>query len=222
MKFAPVAAAAIAALSLAACTQKQEADPPAAAPPAASPAALRAADATPVGSNMKDIDFKEVRGGGETRIAAAAGIAPVIVGLSEGLAAATYSNYGQARRRVADGTAPPWWQNLSGSMQQIIRPPDKATRLWYATTDVPFLREDEKDAADIQKTRAETISTLITAGYKPESVVAAVSSGAFGLLVHTGLYSVQLQKPGQESPSEPAAPPADPAPPEGGSDGDDE
>lgn len=180
------------------------------------------ADATPVGSNMKDIDFKEVRGGGETRIAAAAGIAPVIVGLSEGLAAATYSNYGQARRRVADGTAHPWWQNLSGSMQQIIRPPDKATRLWYATTDVPFLREDEKDAADIQKTRAETISTLITAGYKPESVVAAVSSGDFGLLVHTGMYSVQLQKPGQESPSEPAAPPADPAPPEGGSDGDDE
>ena len=59
------------------------------------------ADPVVVGSNLKDIDFKNVRGGGETRIAAAAGVPPVIVGLSEGLAAATYSNYGQARRRLS-------------------------------------------------------------------------------------------------------------------------
>ncbi|MCV7100074.1 phage portal protein [Mycobacterium palustre] len=158
------------------------------------------ADVTVVGSNLRQIDFKQVRGGGETRIAAAAGVPPVIVGLSEGLAAATYSNYGQARRRFADGTAHPLWQNMSGSMAQIVKPPRPDVRLWYDTTDVPFLREDESDAAEIQSTRAATINTLITAGYIPDSVVAAVEANDFGLLKHSGMYSVQLQQPTGQAP----------------------
>lgn len=167
------------------------------------------ADATPVGSNLQDIDFKNVRGGGETRIAAAAGVPPVIVGLSEGLAAATYSNYGQARRRLADATAHPLWQNLASSIEHVIPKPGGTItargraddiRLWYDADDVPFLREDEKDAAEIAKVRAETISTLITAGYEPDSVVAAVDAGDLRLLTHTGLTSVQLLPPGVQQP----------------------
>ncbi len=157
------------------------------------------ADVTVVGSNLKDIDFKNVRGGGETRIAAAAGVPPVIVGLSEGLAAATYSNYGQARRRLADGTAHPLWQNLAGCLEHAVPPPRPDVRLWYDAHDVPFLREDEKDAADIQKTRAETISNLITAGYVPDSVVNAVDASDFRLLQHAGLISVQLMRPGSDN-----------------------
>lgn len=171
------------------------------------------ADATVVGTNLKDIDFASVREGGEVRVAAAAGVPPVIVGLSKGLDSATYSNYGQARRRLADGTAHPLWQNLSGSLQRIISPPDQSSRLWYDTSDVPFLREDEKDEADIQQVRATTINTLITAGFTPESAVTAVESGDFGLLQHTGLTSVQLLPPGSSSPS-----PA-PASTDGGSSG---
>ncbi len=162
------------------------------------------ADATPVGADFRQIDFKNVRGGGETRIAAAAGVPPVIVGLSEGLAAATYSNYGQARRRLADGTAHPLWQNLASCLEHAVPPPREGTRLWYDASDVPFLREDEKDAAEIQKTRAETIGSLITAGYTPGSVVAAVEANDLGLLEHTGLFSVQLQEPGGAEPDNPA------------------
>lgn len=169
------------------------------------------ADVEAVGSNLKDIDFKSVRGGGETRVAAAAGVPPVIVGLSEGLAAATYSNYGQARRRLADGTAHPLWQNASGSLETIVPSPGNDARLWYDATDVPFLREDEKDAAEIQKTRAETISSLIAAGYKPDTVIAAVESGDFRLLEHTGMFSVQLQRPGADQPSSTGTPASDPA-----------
>ncbi|WP_234935348.1 phage portal protein [Mycolicibacterium austroafricanum] len=157
------------------------------------------ADATPVGANFQQIDFKNVRGGGETRIAAAAGVPPVIVGLSEGLAAATYSNYGQARRRLADGTAHPLWENLAGSLEHVIPRPERGGddfRLWYDADNVPFLREDEKDAADIAKVRAETINTLITAGFEPDSVITAVESGDYRLLTHTGLTSVQLLPPG--------------------------
>lgn len=160
------------------------------------------ADATPVGSNLKDIDFGDVRAGGEVRIAAAAGVPPVIVGLTKGLDSSTYSNYSQARRRLADGTAHPLWQNLSGSLQRIVAPPDSSSRLWYDASDVPFLREDEKDAAEIQQVRAATIASLIASGFTPESAVAAVEANDFiGLLQHTGLTSVQLQKPGADNPA---------------------
>lgn len=154
------------------------------------------ADVEVVGANMKDIDFSNLRDGGETRIAAAAGVPPVIAGFSKGLDSATYSNYGQARRRFADATMHPLWQNAAGSIERIMPPPDAASRLWYDATDVPFLREDEKDAAAIAQVEAMTINTLITAGYQPDSVVKAVTAGDWGLLDHTGLTSVQLLPPG--------------------------
>lgn len=157
------------------------------------------ADATVVGKDFRQVDFKAVQGAGETRIAAAAGIAPVIVGLSEGLEAATYSNYGQARRRTADGTFHPLWQNVSGSLEPLVPPQGDDVRLWYDASDVPFLREDEKDAAVISETQARTIRTLVDGGYTPESAVAAIEAGGdWRLLVHTGLYSVQLQPAGSD------------------------
>jgi hypothetical protein len=162
------------------------------------------ADVTVVGSDFKQLDFGSVQGAGETRIAAAAGVPPVIVGLSEGLKAATYSNYGQARRRFADGTIHPLWQNAAGSFGHLIRPPGGSTsgavRLWYDARDVPFLREDAKDAAEIQGVQSRTIRTLVDAGYTPESVMAAVTASDWTLLVHTGLFSVQLQAPGAHVP----------------------
>lgn len=158
------------------------------------------ADATVVGSNLRDIDLKAVQGHLETRIAAAAGVPPVIAGFSEGLAAATYSNYGQARRRLADGTAHPLWQNVAGSLERIMQSPGNDVRLWYDATDVPFLREDERDAADIAAIKAQTVNSYITAGYEPDSVIAAVDANDLRLLTHSGMYSVQLQQPGTEVP----------------------
>jgi hypothetical protein len=59
----------------------------------------RGADVKTVGADLQQVDFKQVQGAGETRICAAARIPPIIVGVSEGLDSATYSNYGQARGR---------------------------------------------------------------------------------------------------------------------------
>lgn len=162
------------------------------------------ADATPVGANFQQIDFKKVRGGGETRIAAAAGVAPIIVGLSEGLEAATYSNYGQARRRFADGTMHPLWGNAAGSLERVVPPPNRSSRLWYDATDIPFLREDEADAANIAAVKAATIASYVTQGFTKDSAVKAVDSGDINLLVDSGLTSVQLMPPG-ESPTTPNA-----------------
>jgi hypothetical protein len=153
------------------------------------------ADVKLVGADMKQIDFTSVQGHGETRICAAARVPPIIVGLSEGLDAATYSNYGQAKRAFADGTLRPLWRGIAGALAQIVDVPAGAD-LWYDDRDIPFLQEDLKDNAEIQKTDAETIHTLVIAGFEPDSAVKAVLSGDYTVLVHSGMYSVQLTPPG--------------------------
>lgn len=154
------------------------------------------ADVTVVGTNLQQLEFSTTRGHGETRIAAAAGVPPIIVGLSEGLAAATYSNYGQARRALADGTLWPLWRNAAGSLARIVDVPAGA-RLWIDASGIAFLREDESDAADIQSTKALTIKALVDAGFDSQSVIDAVVADDFTRLSHSGLFSVQLQAAGQ-------------------------
>jgi phage portal protein BeeE len=155
------------------------------------------ADATVVGADLRQLDFKVVQGAGETRIAAAAGVPPVIVGLSEGLQAATYSNYSQARRRFADGTMRPLWREAAASLATVVNVPADA-ELWYDDRDIAFLQEDLADKADVQQKQATSIKTLVDAGYDVDSVVDAVTSDDLTRLKHSGLVSVQLQAPGAD------------------------
>jgi HK97 family phage portal protein len=155
------------------------------------------ADVKVVGTNFKDLDMKAVQGAGETRICAAARVPAIIVGVSEGLESATYSNYGQARRAFADLTMRPMWRKMAGALATIVDVPSDS-RLWYDDRDIPFLQEDEKDASEIQQMQANTIRTLLDAGFTPDSVVLAVTNGNYDLLEHSGLYSVQLQEPGAQ------------------------
>ena len=157
------------------------------------------ADATVVGSNMQTLDFKSIQGAGETRIAAAAGVPPVIVGLSEGLQGSSLNagNYSASRRRFADATMHPLWQNAAGTLETIVRAPGADTRLWYDADDNPFLREDEKDAAEITQTRAATLGSLLQQGWTEDSAKKFMqTSDDFRVLEHTGLFSVQLQPAG--------------------------
>jgi phage portal protein BeeE len=166
--------------------------------------------AQPVGGNLgKDVDFKAVQGAGETRIAAAAQVPPVIVGLSEGLESATYSNYSQARRRFADGTMRPLWRKIAGSFS-ILVPPPPGSELWYDARDISFLQEDMKDEAEIQQTQIATVAAAISAGFDPSAAVDAVMSGDLQRLrdAHSGLVSVQLQKPGSTNGAVPELEPA--------------
>lgn len=153
------------------------------------------ATVTPVGNTFQQMDFAVVQSHGEARIASAAGVPPIIAGLTAGLEASTYSNYQQARRHLADITIRPLWRNACASLQAIVPPPGMS-RLWYDERNVAFLREDRKDLADIMAVEASAISTLVQAGYEPDSCVAAVRSNDFSKLVHSGMYSVQLQPPG--------------------------
>jgi phage portal protein BeeE len=161
-----------------------------------------AADVTVAGSNFKDMDLRQVQGAGETRIAAAAGVPPIIAGLSEGLNAATYSNYAQARRAFADLTLRPLWRSAAAALAPLVDVPAGA-RLWYDDRDIAFLHDDRADAAQAQATQAGTISTLVNAGFEPESVKAAVDAEDFSLLKHSGLMSVQLLPPGSDGTTTP-------------------
>jgi phage portal protein BeeE len=184
------------------------------------------ADVTVVGADMRQLDFKQTQGAGETRICAAGGVPPIIVGLSEGLKAGTYSNYGMARRKFGDHWARPQWRSACAALAGIITPPAAKfgpVRLWYDDRDIAFLREDEKDRADIQGMQSRTIRQLLDAGYEGGSVVTAVTEFDWSKLVHTGLFSVQLQPPipgvtpalptGQDPANPDDANPADPSGP---------
>jgi phage portal protein BeeE len=163
------------------------------------------AEATIIGADFQQMDFRGLQSGFETRIASAAGMHPVILPFSEGLTGSSLNagNFQQAARLVADKTLRPLWRNFAGSMEKIIPLPNPATRLWYDDRDIAFLRSDVKDVADIQQKNASTISTYITAGFEPASAVDTVDAGDLARLVHTGLVSVQLQPPGTSAP-EPA------------------
>lgn len=177
------------------------------------------ADVTVAGANLSQLDFKATQGAGETRLCAAGGVPPIIVGLSEGLSSATYSNYSMARRKFGDHWARPQWRSACAALSSIVEVPNMA-ELWYDDRDIAFLREDQKDAAEIQQVKASTINAFITAGFTPESAVAAVDADDRSLLVHSGLVSVQLQPPGQGVPTDTAAGevPGE-TPPEGAPDG---
>jgi phage portal protein BeeE len=149
---------------------------------------------------MQQADLTNIQGAGETRICNAARVPAIIVGVTEGLESATYSNYAQARRAFADLTMRPMWRDFAASMANIIDVPSDA-ELWYDDRDIPFLQEDVKDEAEIQQTQAATITTLVRDGFTAKSAIAAVTNGDMTMLEHTGMVSVQLQEPGAKPPA---------------------
>ncbi|MEB3367409.1 phage portal protein [Saccharopolyspora mangrovi] len=187
------------------------------------------ANVSTVGADLRQLDFKVTQGAGETRIAAASGVPPIIVGLSEGLASATYSNYGQARRRFADNTVRPLWRSAGVALERLVQL-GEGEHLRIDDRDIAFLREDLIDRAEIQQKQAIQIRQLVDGGFDPDSVVRAVVKYDLSELEHTGLMSVQLLPPGLGTidpiTGEPMAPdPAmtqalnGPTPPQGGSSG---
>jgi hypothetical protein len=153
------------------------------------------ADAKVIGTDLKSLDFRAVQAYGETRLAAAAGVPPTILGLVESLSGRGLDQptYESAIRRFGGLTIRPLWRNFSGSMARIIEVPENA-ELWYDDRDIPALQADEQDAVTATQTRTESIASLLMAGFEPDAVIAAVAADDITLLEgsHTGLPSVQL------------------------------
>jgi phage portal protein BeeE len=163
------------------------------------------ADATVVGSNFKDMDLKNIQGGSETRVSFLSRVPAAVLGISEGLGGSSLNagNFGMARRIFADTWVYPSLQDLAASVAPIVRVPSDA-ELWFDTADMPILREDGKDAAEIEDIKATTITKYVREGFTAESAIAAVRAQDISLLRHSGLTSVQLWKPGM-GPDKPGA-----------------
>lgn len=157
------------------------------------------AEAQVVGQNLRQMDFKAVQGAGETRIAAAMGVHPVVVGLSEGLGGSSLNagNFQAAIRLTAGKTWYPLWNNVAGSLGAIV-PPLPGTQLAADTRGIAILAESVKDAAEALSVQATAMRTLGDGGWDHDAVVDAVTSGDLRRLAaqHTGLVPVQLQQPG--------------------------
>jgi hypothetical protein len=157
------------------------------------------ADVKTVGQSFAELALRAEQGATETRIASCGGVPPSVVGFSEGLqgSALNAGNYGAAKRNMVDGTMRPNWGAFAGSFASLM-PKQAGARFWYEDRDIPFLREDVTDQAEIVKTDALTIRQLVDAGFEPDSVIAAVAARDLARLAgkHTGWFSVQLQQPG--------------------------
>jgi len=128
-----------------------------------------------------------------------------LLGISEGLQGSSLNagNFAAARRAFADTWVYPALRDIAAALSSIIDVPNDS-ELWFETTDIPLLREDGKDAADIAATESRVIRNLIETGYEPESITLALRAKDWALLRHTGLFSVQLQKQAANQPDAPA------------------
>lgn len=163
------------------------------------------ADAKALGADLKQLDFAVTQGHSETRLAVAAGVPAPILGISEGLKGSSLNagNFAASRRLFIDSTIRDLWAKAAASVQSIIPPPTPNAVMWYDDEDIPFLREDAKDDADITALNAQALRTLIDAGWDPDAAIAYVRTGDLNRLTgkHSGLYSVQLQPAGTVLPS---------------------
>lgn len=161
-------------------------------------------DATVVGKDLQQVDFKATQGAGETRISVLSRVPAPLLGISEGLAGSSLNagNFGMARRMFADTWVYPTLADAAAALAPLVDPPrNPATgqpdaELWFDTQDMPLLREDAKDAAEITQIQAATIAALVKEGFTADSATTAVVGQDMTLLQHTGLVSVQLQPPG--------------------------
>jgi HK97 family phage portal protein len=85
------------------------------------PAVLQAGmDVQPLGMNLRDLEFPDLRAYSESRICAALQVPPILVGAKVGLDRSTFTNYQEARKQL--------WEEAIFSLQRRFRDP-VATRL---------------------------------------------------------------------------------------------
>lgn len=156
------------------------------------------ADVTPLTHDFRQLDFSNVVGKGESRIASAAGVPPSWVGFSEGLqgSALNAGNLAANRRRFADGTIRPLWRIAVASLAPLVNVPGGSV-LWWDESEIAFLREDQTDRSNIMHIDMNAVDAGIKAGFDPDAVVEAVEAKDLRMLLtkHTGLVSVQMQPP---------------------------
>ena len=143
-------------------------------------------DVTVVGHSFQEMAFTALQSAGETRIASALGVPPILAGMADGLNSAGYNVYAPAMRAFADGEMRSLWASWCSAHAKFTSPPDQHV-LWYDTRAIAALREGEKDIADAARFWAVAANQLVASGYDPDSVTAALVANDFSVLKHSGV-----------------------------------
>lgn len=78
------------------------------------PAVINAkTEITPLGFNLQQLEFPQVRAIAETRICAAIGVPAILVGVKAGLDRSTFANMREAREFLAETTCSTYWRRFS-------------------------------------------------------------------------------------------------------------
>ena len=136
---------------------------------------------------MGEMAMPDLRNITESRICAAFGVPPIVVGAKVGLESATYSNYAQAKESFWEETLLPAYKRAAAFFTRALSdtPDFRGMQFGFDFSDVRALADDQKQIAEVTKTRAESAAILIRAGYEPDSVSEALQLPQG--LVHTGM-----------------------------------
>lgn len=156
-------------------------------------------------ADFKQLDFTNLQGRAETRIASAGGVHPTLVGFSEGLQGSSLNagNFQAAARVTGNITMRPLWRMFAASAQVIIDQPrfpdgtvNDQANLWYDDRDIHFLHEDATDQAKIRELDSQSLRTLTDAGWNADAAVDYVKTNDLNSLLgkHDGLTSVQRRE----------------------------
>lgn len=101
---------------------------------------------------LSDLDWPGISNLSETRICAAFGVPPIIIGLRAGLENGTYSNFEQAIKIFFEGTISPLWSMSGASLTRgLLRDEgesSRAIRIHHDTKEVKALQEDQDKKVD--------------------------------------------------------------------------
>jgi phage portal protein BeeE len=144
-------------------------------------------------AGLDQLDFRNIQSGGELRICAAAGVSPILVGLTS---AGSGESYQTAMRQFGDMQMRPLWRSACAALQKLVNVPSDA-QLWYDTSDIAALQAAETEKAQVTQVSAAAMLTFIQAGFTPESTISAVTSGDLSLLVPDPNSQASGDKTGQ-------------------------
>jgi HK97 family phage portal protein len=94
-----------------------------------------------------DINFEHINGLSESRIAMVFGVPLILVGAKTGIDAATYSNYGTARKSFYRETMQPLWAFVADTLTRYLLP-DVDLDFRFRTEDIGEMKEEANDIAD--------------------------------------------------------------------------
>jgi len=115
-----------------------------------------------LGLSQKDMEFESTRKQVESRICAAFGVPPILVGALVGLEHATYANYGVAQQSFWSETMKPLLYRIASRLTRDLLPEfattaDRRARLAFDTSGVAALQQDNTG-------KLEVVAKLIAGG----------------------------------------------------------